>query len=160
MPRIAVCAGTFDPITNGHVDIVQRAALLFDEVVVAVAETNYKSTLFSLEDRCRLAETALAAEVAAKKVRVLPFSGLLVDFCKSLGAQVLVRGLRAIPDFDREYQMATLNKTLPHGLDSVFLMSAAEYIYISSSLVRDTAAAGGSISHMVPPCVVAALKQG
>jgi len=155
MPKIAVCSGTFDPITKGHVDIALRAAELFDEVVLAVAGTNYKNNLFTTEERCALAEEALRG---AANVRIMPFDGLLVDFCRSIGASVLVRGLRSISDFDVEYQMAVLNRNLPHGLESVFLMSAPEHTYISSSLVRKAVAAGGDVSHMVPACVAEALQ--
>ena len=156
MRKIAVYAGTFDPITKGHIDIARRGADLFDEVIVAVAEDNYKNNMFSTEERCQLAAEALA-EFA--NIRVLPFAGLLVDFCRRQGARSIIRGLRAVSDFDREFQMALLNRSMDHQVDSVFLMSDEKYLYISSSIIRNTAAAGGDVSHLVPPCVFQALKE-
>ncbi len=154
--RIAVCAGTVDPITEGHVDIIRRAADLFDELVVAVAVTNYKATMFSTEERCRLACEALAG---LPRVRVEAFDGLLVDFCRRVGAGSIVRGLRAVSDFDKEFQMALMNRELDGGLDTVFLMSDARFLFVSSSIIRNTALAGGDVSTLVPPCVCAALRE-
>lgn len=156
MKKIAVYAGTFDPITNGHVDIARRAALLFDELIIAVAVSNYKQTLFTIEERCELARRAVS-EYA--NIRVAPFEGLLVNYCKSQNATSIIRGLRAVSDFDREFQMALLNRGLDGGLDTVFLMSDADYLYISSSLIRNTAVAGGNVRHLVPDCVYEALRK-
>ena len=154
--RRAVYAGTFDPITKGHIDVARRGAALFDQVIVAVAVDNYKNTLFTTEERCALATEALAG---LGNIVVEPFSGLLVDFCRAQGANSIIRGLRAVSDFDREFQMALLNRSLDHSVDSVFLMSAEKYLYISSSIIRNTAAAGGDVSHLVPSCVYEALKR-
>ena len=150
----AVYAGTFDPITNGHIDIARRGAALFDQVIVAVAEDNYKSNLFTTEERCALASEALSG---VDNILVMPFRGLLVDFCRRQGANFIIRGLRAVSDFDLEFQMALLNRSLSQDIDSVFLMSAEKYLYISSSIIRNTVAAGGDVSHLVPECVYKAM---
>ncbi|MBR2784132.1 MAG: pantetheine-phosphate adenylyltransferase [Firmicutes bacterium] len=150
----AVYAGTFDPITNGHIDIARRGAALFDQVIVAVAEDNYKSNLFTTEERCALASEALSG---VDNILVMPFRGLLVDFCRRQGANFIIRGLRAVSDFDLEFQMALLNRSLSQDIDSVFLMSAEKYLYISSSIIRNTVAAGGDVSHLVPECVYQAM---
>ncbi len=150
----AVYAGTFDPITNGHIDIARRGAALFDQVIVAVAEDNYKSNLFTTEERCALASEALSG---VDNILVMPFRGLLVDFCRRQGANFIIRGLRAVSDFDLEFQMALLNRSLSQDIDSVFLMSAEKYLYISSSIIRNTGAAGGDVSHLVPECVYQAM---
>ena len=150
----AVYAGTFDPITKGHIDIARRGAALFDQVIVAVAEDNYKSNLFSTEERCALASEALAT---FPNIVVMPFTGLLVDFCRRQEASFIIRGLRAVSDFDMEFQMALLNRSLSQDVDSVFLMSEEKYLYISSSIIRNTVAAGGDVSHLVPECVYQAL---
>lgn len=150
----AVYAGTFDPITKGHIDIARRGAALFDEVIVAVAEDNYKRNLFTTEERCALASEALAD---ADNITVIPFRGLLMDFCREHDASFIIRGLRAVSDFDLEFQMALLNRSLSEDVDSVFLMSAEKYLYISSSIIRNTVAAGGDVSHLVPECVYKAM---
>ena len=151
----AVYAGTFDPITKGHIDIARRGAALFDQVIVAVAEDNYKSNLFTTEERCALAGEALSG---VDNISIMPFRGLLVDFCRQQEASFIIRGLRAVSDFDLEFQMALLNRSLSQDIDSVFLMSAEKYLYISSSIIRNTAAAGGDVSHLVPDCVYRAMK--
>ena len=150
----AVYAGTFDPITNGHIDIARRGAALFDQVILAVAEDNYKSNLFSTEERCALAREALDG---VSNIIIMPFRGLLVDFCRQQGASFIIRGLRAVSDFDLEFQMALLNRSLSEDVDSIYLMSAKEYLYISSSIIRNTVAAGGDVSHLVPDCVYKAM---
>lgn len=152
----AVYAGTFDPITKGHIDIARRGAALFDQVIVAVAEDNYKSNLFTTEERCALAVEALNG---VNNISVMPFQGLLVDFCRRQQASFIIRGLRAVSDFDLEFQMALLNRSLSQEVDSVFLMSAEKYLYISSSIIRNTVAAGGDVSHLVPECVYQALVE-
>lgn len=156
MERIAVYAGTFDPITNGHIDIAQRAAKVFDRIIIAVARLNYKNTLFSTEERCTMAEEAVAS---CPNIQVMPFSGLLVNFCAEQGASSIIRGLRAISDFDGEFQMALLNRSLNRNIDSVFMMSGASYLYVSSSIVRNTVMAGGNVDHLVPPGVAKALLE-
>lgn len=152
--KTAVYAGTFDPITNGHLDIALRAACLFDHIIVAVAFDNYKDNLFSIEERCAMVRCAVHD---CPNIEVDSFEGLLVDYCKRRGATSIIRGLRAVSDFDMEFQMALLNRELNGGIDTVFLMSDAKYLYISSSLIRQSAELGGNIRDMVPPCVAAAL---
>ena len=154
--KIAIYAGTFDPMTSGHVDIALRAARLFDRLIIGVAKENYKSNMFSLEERCRLAEEAL---VGNENISVMPFDGLLVDFCRDQGASVIIRGLRAAADFDVESQMALLNRNLNGGVETVFLMSDAKYQFISSTLIRNCARLGADMADMVPPCVARALAE-
>jgi len=151
----ALTPGTFDPITSGHLDIITRAAQLFDEVVVAVAASAGKRPLFTLEER-----TALVEEVVAplSNVRVKPFTGMLVDFARQEGAQVVIKGLRAITDFEYEFQQAALNIQLDGSAETMFIMSPPEYMYLSSSVVREIASLGGPVGRFVPPCVEAALR--
>lgn len=155
-PRVAVYSGTFDPITLGHEDITRRAALLFDEVIVAVAIAHHKKTRFSLQERLDM-----AAEVAGRmpgQVRVLPFEGLIMDFCRQQGACAVVRGIRNLTDFDYEAQMAAMNRKLNPAVETVFLLPQAELQCISSTLVREIATLGGDVSQMVSPLVAARLK--
>jgi len=154
--KTAVYAGTFDPITNGHVDVAMRASCLFDRIIVGIAHDNYKNTMFSLEERCHLAKEALAQ---ASNIEVMPFEGLLVDFCREQKATSIIRGLRAVSDFDMEFQMALLNRKLNESVDTVFLMSDAKYLFISSSIIRNSAISGAEVGDMVPECVALALKK-
>ena len=147
--------GTFDPITNGHTDIVLRAARLFDRVIVAVAGSTSKKTAFTLEERLALAGTTLES---ISNVEVYPFDSLLVDAARKRGAVIILRGLRAVSDFEYEFQMANMNRRLAPELDTLFLTPAEHYSYISSSLVREIAALGGDVSEFVHPSVVEALK--
>ena len=156
MKRIAVYAGTFDPITDGHLDIALRASELFDELIIAVAEDNYKNTLFDTDERCSLAKEAVSGH---KNIKVESFNGLLVDYCKKKNATSIIRGLRAVSDFDREFQTALLNRDLNGGIDSVFLMSDARYLFISSSIIKSTAALGGDVKDLVPNNVYQALQE-
>ncbi|HER35562.1 MAG: pantetheine-phosphate adenylyltransferase [Halothiobacillaceae bacterium] len=153
--RIAIYPGTFDPITYGHVDLAQRAARLFDEVIVAVAGDSGKNTLFPLSQRTELAEAALVQ--SGGRIRVAPFDGLLVSFARRCGATALVRGLRAVSDFEHEIQLAAINRRLDHELETVFLSPAEDLGFVSSSIVRELARLGGDISDFVPPAVVDAL---
>jgi len=153
--RIAIYPGTFDPITYGHVDLAQRAARLFDEVVVAVAGDSGKNTLFPLEKRTELARTAVAD--CSGDIRVASFDGLLVDFARDCGATALVRGLRAVSDFEYEIQLAAINRRLNHELETVFLSPAEDLGFVSSSIVRELARLGGDVTGFVPPAVVDAL---
>ncbi|MFI9651545.1 pantetheine-phosphate adenylyltransferase [Guyparkeria halopsychrophila] len=153
--RIAVYPGTFDPITYGHVDLAHRAARLFDEVIVAVAGDSGKQTLFSLEKRRTLVEEAIGDETGA--IRVGSFDGLLVDFAAEVGATALVRGLRAVSDFEYEIQLAAINRRLNSELETVFLSPAEDLGFISSSIVRELARLGGDVTDFVPPAVVRAL---
>jgi len=151
----AVTPGTFDPITFGHLDVITRAAQLMDEVIVAVAASAGKKPIFTLEERTALARQAVAH---LPNVRVEPFEGLLVDFARSREAQVLVKGLRAITDFEYEFQMAALNYQLANELETVFIMSPPQYMYLSSSIVRELASFGSPVDMFVPPHVAKALR--
>ncbi len=153
--RIAIYPGSFDPIHNGHMDIAQRAANLFDELVLAIYARPDKSLLFSVEERVSLAQRVMAPY---DNVRVEPYDGLTVEFARSLRAQALVRGLRVISDFEREYQMALMNQRLSSAVETICLMTSYEYAFLSSSLVKEVFIAGGDISPMVHPLVLAALE--
>lgn len=152
----AVTPGTFDPITYGHLDVISRAAQLVDEIVVAVAASPGKRPLFSLEERTDLARQATAH---LENVRVEPFDGLLVDFARDQCAEVLVKGLRAITDFEYEFQMAALNYQLAVELETVFIMSPPQYMYLSSSIVRELASLHSPVDQFVPPHVSQALTR-
>lgn len=154
-PKIALYPGTFDPITNGHIDLVQRAAKLFDEVIVSIASSSKKKPLFTLEERIELAEKVMSH---CPNVKVKGFDVLLVDFAKQENANILIRGLRAISDFEYEFQLASMNRNLEPDIESLFLMPADEYSFISSSLVKEVSALGGDISNFVHPLVNEALK--
>jgi len=153
--RIAVYSGTFDPLTLGHEDVVRRAAQLFDEVVLAVAIAHHKKTRFSLSERLEMA--AEATRGMPGRVRVLPFDGLIMDFCRQNGAVAVVRGIRNLTDFDYEAQMAAMNRKLNPGVETVFLLPQAELQCISSTLVREIATLGGDVSAMVSAPVARAL---
>ena len=150
----ALYPGTFDPITHGHSDIVKRAAKIFDQVIVAIAANPKKKPIFSLDKRIALAKTVLAE---IPNVNICGFSHLLADFTRDCQAQVIVRGLRAISDFEYEFQMAGMNRVLIPEVETIFLTPSAQYTYISSSLVREIAALGGSVEGFVHPQVLAAL---
>lgn len=151
----AVYSGTFDPLTLGHEDVVRRAALMFDQVILAVATAHHKNTLFTLEQRLEQARATLAD---CPNVRVLPFEGLIVDFVRQQGAQVIVRGLRSLTDYDYETQMAGMNRHLAPQVDTVFLHTSAQVQHISSTLVREIAKLGGDVSGLVSAPVAQALK--
>jgi pantetheine-phosphate adenylyltransferase len=153
--HLAVYPGTFDPMHFGHIDIVRRAAKIFDELIVGVYDRPQKDVLFSIADRVDMAREAL---VELTNVRVQAYSMLTVDFLRQQGAAVIVRGLRVISDFEMEYQMALTNRSLDPGIDSICLMTSLEYAFISSSIVKDIAAAGGRVDQLVPPHVLRALK--
>jgi len=152
----AIYPGTFDPITHGHTDIIKRATKLFEQVIVAVAANPGKTPAFSLEKRVELA-TAVLANI--NNVTVLGFDTLLAKFAKQCDVQVIVRGLRAVSDFEYEFQMAGMNRTLIPDIETIFLTPASKYAYISSSLVREVAALGGPVDDFVSPIVRAALSQ-
>ena len=153
--RIAVYSGTFDPITLGHLDVVRRAAGLFDQLIIAVAAAHHKKTLFSLEQRVRMAQTATSA---MGNVTIQPFSGLIMDFCSSYNATAVVRGIRNMTDFDYEAQMAAMNRKLAPQVETVFLLPDAPLACISSTLVREISKLNGDVSQMVSPEVMAELN--
>ena len=153
--RIAVYSGTFDPITLGHEDVVRRAAGLFDTLIIAVAVAHHKKTLFGLDARIELAK---AATQSIANVRILPFDGLIVDFCTAQNACVIVRGLRNVTDFDYEAQMAAMNRKLRPAVETVFLLPTLDVQPISSTLVREISKLGGDVSQMVSAPVAAALQ--
>jgi pantetheine-phosphate adenylyltransferase len=154
MPTRAIYPGTFDPITYGHSDIVTRAAKLFDQVIVAVAGSPHKTPVFSLQERVALAEDALAQ---VPNVTIRGFDNLLADFARESRAQVIIRGLRAVSDFEYEFQLAGMNRTLVPEVETIFLPTSTQYTYISSSLVREIAKLGGAVDQFVAPTVAAAL---
>jgi pantetheine-phosphate adenylyltransferase len=153
-----VYPGTFDPITNGHLDVVTRALQMFDEVVLAIAADSTKRPLFSLEERKALAESALAANHIGK-VRVVTFQGLLIDFVQAQGARAILRGLRAVSDFEFEFQMALMNRALSDQIETIFLMPKDSYTYLSSTIIKEVGRLGGNISLFVPPLVEAAMRR-
>ncbi|MCD8316644.1 MAG: pantetheine-phosphate adenylyltransferase [Eggerthellaceae bacterium] len=152
----ALTPGTFDPITSGHLDVITRAAAFCDEVVVAVALSKEKHTLFSLEERTELVREATKD---LKNVIVAPFDCLLVDFAEKMDANVVIKGLRAITDFEYEFQQTALNYQLNHKLETIFIMSPPEYMYLSSSVVREIASLHGDVEQFVPACVRLALEK-
>lgn len=156
LTHTVVYPGTFDPVTNGHIDLVERAARLFERVVVAVATSEKKAPLFSLEERVSLLQESLRQVPAAE---VVPFQGLLIDFCTAQQSHCVLRGLRAVADFEYEFQLANMNRAMNPEFESVFLTPSAELSYISSSLVREIASLGGDVSGFVTPNVAQALKQ-
>ena len=153
---IAIYPGTFDPIHNGHIDIARRGAKIFDELIVGVYDRPQKSLLFSVGERVTMAREAVKD---IPNVRVESYGTLTVDFAKRQGARVIVRGLRVISDFELEYQMALTNRRLAPALDMVCLMTSLEYAFVSSSIVKEIAQAGGPISQFVPGHVAAALRR-
>ena len=150
----AVVPGTFDPITKGHIDVIERAAQVFDEVIVAVAASHKKGPIFDQETRVRLAEEALKEY---PNVCVKGFNCLLVDFVREQKAHIVVKGLRAITDFEYEFQMTALNYQLNQELETLFIMSPPQYMYLSSSIVREIASLHGDVAQFVPACVNEAL---
>lgn len=154
--RTAIYPGSFDPVTNGHLDLMARAAGMFDSLIVAVADNSQKSCLFDCSERLRQVKDATAGMV---NVEVVHFSGLLAKFVQSRGATAIVRGLRAVSDFEYEFQLALMNRELAQQAETVFLMPSLKYVYLSSSLVKDVAQNGGDISELVPASVNEALKR-
>jgi pantetheine-phosphate adenylyltransferase len=150
----ALCPGTFDPVTNGHVDIIERAGQQFDRVVVAVLENPGKDPLFDVEERVAMLEEATAG---LNGVEVEAFSGLLVEYARRVGARVIVKGLRAVTDFEYEIQMAQMNQRLG-GVETFFMTTAPTWSYLSSSLIREVAGFGGDVRGLVPPMVVERLR--
>ena len=156
MPHVALYAGSFDPITNGHTDLIKRSLGFVDKLVVAVAVNLQKQSLFSTEERERLIKAALDND---PRVEVRSFEGLLVEFALSLDVPVLIRGLRAVSDYEYEYQMALMNRHLAPAMETVFMVPSLDTTYISSSMVREVAQFGGDIRSLVHPMVADALKR-
>ena len=152
----AVYPGTFDPITRGHEDLVRRAARLFDHMIVAVADSKSKKPFFSLDDRIRMAREVLAG---IPNIEVIGFSGLLMDFMREHQAKVIIRGLRAVSDFEYEFQMAGMNRNLYPDVETVFLTPGEQYMFISATMVREIATLGGDVSHFVNPLVAARIQR-
>ncbi len=156
MQITAIYPGTFDPVTLGHIDVATRASKIFDRLIVAVAASPGKEPVFDLEERSELARQVLSH---CDNVSIEPFTGLLVDFADKVGASVIVRGLRAVADFEYEAQLANLNRQLNGDVETVFVGAASEYTFVSSSMVREISGLGGDVSQFVDPLVEAALKK-
>jgi pantetheine-phosphate adenylyltransferase len=154
-PRVAIYPGSFDPLTNGHVDIIERGARIFDAIIVAILANVEKTPLFSENERISIIRDVFKAH---KNVQVEAFSGLLVDYAQLKKATVLVRGLRAVSDFEYEFQMALMNRHLAPGLETVFMMPDEKYTYISSRLIKEVFTLGGEITGLVPPIVEEKLR--
>jgi len=154
--RRAIYPGSFDPVTNGHLDVIERARKLFDEVIVSVAHNDEKQPLFTLEERLDLLREALGK---IENVRIAHFEGLLVDFATKQEARAVIRGLRAISDFEFEFQMALMNRKLEATVETIFLMPKEEYTYLSSRIVKEIARLGGDVSSFVPAPVAKALAK-
>ena len=156
MTQRAIYPGTFDPMTKGHVDLTERACKLFDEIVIAIAASEAKNPLFTLDERIQIAEKIFESN---DKVKVVGFSGLLVDLAKDNDAKILIRGLRVVADFEYEFQLANMNRAMMPELESVFLTPKEQYSYISSSLVKEICKMGGDVSEFVDPISLSELKR-
>jgi pantetheine-phosphate adenylyltransferase len=156
--RVAIYPGSFDPVTNGHLDVIQRATTLFDELIIAVAfnDQKHKSTLFAIDERITLLQETCAH---LPRLRVVRLNGLLVDFAKQEKVVAIVRGLRAISDFEFEFQMALMNRKMEPTVETIFMMPKEEFTYISSRIVKEIARLGGNVQSFVPDCVVRALAK-
>lgn len=159
MTRTALYPGTFDPLTNGHIDIIGRAVKMVDRLVVGVAINEAKKPLFSLDERVAMVETELARFSEHAHIEVMPFDGLLMHFAESIGAQSIVRGLRAVSDFEYEFQMVAMNQRLNDQIETVFLMADPRHQAIASRLVKEIAKLGGDVSAFVPSAIEAKLKE-
>ena len=153
---VAVYPGTFDPITNGHLDLIERSLRMFDKLIVAIFDNPMKGPLFTVEERRRLVEEATQG---FRNIEIDTFNTLLVFYARQRQAQVIVRGLRAIADFEYEFQMTLMNRRLDEGVETVFLTPREEYTYVASRLIKEVAAYGGNVEHLVPPAVVVALQE-
>lgn len=153
MEKTAVYPGSFDPITNGHLDLMERGLKIFDKIVIAIAENPGKKPLFSLEERVELIEVALNGHPLGKRVVVDSFQGLLVNYVERIKAHAIIRGLRAVSDFEYEFQMALMNRKLHTGIETLFLMTGMRWIYISSSIIKEVVLSGGCVTGLVPEIV-------
>lgn len=152
----AIYAGTFDPITNGHVDVLKKAAVIFDEVILAVADSTGKNTIFNLDQRVELCQQSVHM---MSKVKVMKFHGLVVDFAKKVKADAMIRGLRAVSDFEYELSQALMNKKMYNEIDTVFFVPSYRYLYLSSTIIREVHSLGGDVTDLIPQCVDEALKK-
>ncbi len=150
MNKTVICPGSFDPVTLGHLDVISRAAKMFDHVIVGVLVNSSKSPSFSIEERIELLKEVTQE---FENVEVVSFNGLLAEYCKQRGVDAIVKGLRAVSDFEYEFQMAITNKKLNPQLETIFMTADADSMYLSSSMVREVASMGGDISNFVPPCI-------
>lgn len=155
MTTTAIYPGTFDPITNGHIDLAERASKLFDQVIVAIAENPAKEPIFSLSERLRLGREVLSHIM---NVEVQSFSGLLIDYMKKNNSRIVIRGLRAVTDFEYEFQLAAMNRQLYDEIETVFLTPSENYTFVSASLVKEIAALGGDVSKFLQPTVLKVLQ--
>jgi len=155
-PRVALFPGSFDPFTNGHLDLARRASVLFDRVVIAVAHNSAKTSLFTPEERVEMIEASIRGLKGASAIH---FTGLLVDCARRIGAQAIIRGLRAVSDFEFEFQMALMNRRLAPRVEIAFLMPSQEFTYLNSTLVKEVVRHGGRVSGLVPPIVERRLKE-
>jgi pantetheine-phosphate adenylyltransferase len=153
--RRAIYPGSFDPITNGHLDLIERAARLFDEVIVAVLINPAKAPLFTVQERVEMIREA----VRSSHVRVDTFEGLLVEYARKVKAQVIIRGIRAVSDYEYEFQMALMNRRLDPAIETIFMMPAEPYTYLSSRLVKEVCALGGDVTGLVPPIVERKMRE-
>ncbi len=153
--RIAVYPGSFDPITNGHIDIIKRTANIFDKVIVAVSINSAKTPLFTIEERIEIVKQV----IDLPNVEVTTFTGLLADFAKEQGANVIIKGLRAVSDFEYEFQMALMNKKLSPEIETMFMMTSGRYSYLSSSIVKEVGRLGGALTGLVPDTIIDVIKK-
>ncbi|MBF0170039.1 MAG: pantetheine-phosphate adenylyltransferase [Nitrospinae bacterium] len=152
----ALYPGTFDPVSNGHIDLIRRGGALFDEIIVGVARNERKKPFFPLDERARFIREACAD---IPNLMVVPFSCLLVDFARQQGARVILKGLRAVSDFDYELQMSLINRRLAPDIETVFMMPSEEFSFVSSTMIKEVSSLGGDVSSIVPPNVLAALSE-
>lgn len=154
--KVAIYPGTFDPLTNGHLDILKRASLLFDKVIVAIAIDNKKESLFKIEERKKFIETAVNN---ISNINIESFNGLLIHFAQKKKANVIIRGLRAVSDFEYEFQLALINKKLEKNIETIFLTTSSEYTFLSSTIIKQVVSLNGNINGLVPEIVEIALKK-
>ncbi len=159
MDKVAIYPGSFDPITNGHLDLLERALKVFDKIIVAVAVNPAKKPLFEIRERLQLIEVSIQNHPLRDRIAVDSFNGLLVDYVERLEAHAIVRGLRAVSDFEYEFQMALMNRRLNRNIETLFLMTGMRWIYISSRIIKEVAAAGGCLKGLVSPAVEAMLHE-
>jgi pantetheine-phosphate adenylyltransferase len=157
--RVTVYAGSFDPITNGHLDLLERGLKIFDKIIVAVAENPAKTPLLALEERLELIRVSLANHPEPQRIQVDSFKGLLVDYVERSGAVSILRGLRAVSDFEYEFQMALMNRKLSRKPETLYLMTGGRWIYISSRIIKEVVQAGGSVTGLVPEVVEKKLRE-